>query len=406
MLLNNPLFDADEILRRINQSSTHGITALEKTRRQLKEFYFKNATDNAEIRTALENASFDDFLRLKYVLSQLFPPPPIEPQDGPPTQSSSAITQIEETQVPLKFQEEIIETQIPADLHDWQPNLSFTAINEKYGYFNEDLSFLFNKLAVACRQMTGLIEHQAYDDEMAYKLMVLFCEPQQSREQHFEIIAKKFAKLITTKQDKTIKTPFHDAFVTELNHLPKFNDVHDFRSWQAFIAQEGFKALSIFSQCAHLQPAFNNIKEAQNFLLKQTYPHAEENPKLARLCKRMLISNKGFEAGLQEVKTGWPKKERDNLPIVDIADASGQYFWVKLPPQDMRALYLGNLIPGCCQFINGHSSQCVKDGIRLSDNGFYVLLKAKKSHTEFPRVENNEINDKNYDIVAQSYDVV
>lgn len=94
MLLNNLLFDANEILQRINQLSTHGITALEKTRRQLKAFYFKNATDNDEIKTALESAYFDEFPRLKYVLSQLFPPSTIAPQNGPPAQFSSVITQI------------------------------------------------------------------------------------------------------------------------------------------------------------------------------------------------------------------------------------------------------------------------------------------------------------------------
>ncbi len=399
MLLNNLLFDADEILQRINQPSTHGITALEKTRRQLKAFYFKNATDNDEIKTALESAYFDEFPRLKYVLSKLFPSSTIAPQNGPPAQSSSVITQIE----PLKSQKEMIETQIPADLYDWQPTLFFTTINEKYAYFNEDLSPLFNKLAVACYKMTRLIENQAYNDEMPYKLMALFYDPQKSPEQNFEIIARKFDKLISTKQDKTIKTPLHDAFVTALNHFPKYADIKNVSSWQSFITQEGFKALSIFSQCAHLQPAFKNMKEAQNFLLKQTYSGAEEHPKLAKLCKSMLISNEGFEAGLKEVSSGWPKKERDNLPIVDIADDSGQYFWVKLPPQDLSAFYLGNFIPGCCQFINGHSSQCVKDGIRLSDNGFYVLLKAKKTNTTSQRMINHEINNKDYTIVAQSY---
>ena len=40
----------------------------------------------------------------------------------------------------------------------------------------------------------------------------------------------------------------------------------------------------------------------------------------------------------------------------------------------------------------------------LSDNGFYVMLKAKsKERAKQPRLTGNEVNDKDFEIVAQSY---
>ena len=50
-----------------------------------------------------------------------------------------------------------------------------------------------------------------------------------------------------------------------------------------------------------------------------------------------------------------------------------------------------------------NSCQCVKDGIHLSENGFYVLLKSKKTSCNAVRILENQINHKDYDIVAQSY---
>ena len=152
------------------------------------------------------------------------------------------------------------------------------------------------------------------------------------------------------------------------------------------------------------------------------YPRAEEHPDLAKLCMKLKIGNDGFEAGLKQVISGWPKKEKDNLPIVDIADTSKEYFWVKLPPQDMRAMYLenlpppedmqsmciGNLAPSYCESsfaINDDEfRQCIIDGMTLSDNGFYVLLKAKSTDgPRNPRIIGHEINDQDYSIVAHSY---
>ena len=376
MQLNNTLFDAETILKELKKPTRAvGRSTLEILQKKLKVNYFGDEKiSNDFVKKKITDGMFNDFPRLEHVLREIF-----------------------------KGNDQVV---IPEDLKDWSPSVTFHELNKRYGYFEEglDLTDLFNSLAVACCKMTTIIEKQAYDDEMAYKLMALFHDPNKSIDENFINIAVKFAKLIRTKQDKTITAPYHDAFVVALNHFPVYRDVEDFASWKKFMEKEGFKSLSIFAECATTRKAFESIRSANEFLLAKKYPRAEEHRELAELCKKLLIGNDGFEAGLEQVKSGWPKKETDNLPIVDIVDTSGQYFWVKLPPQDMRAMYLGNLIPGCCQHISGHSRQCVIDGMTLSDNGFYVLLKAKSSGgSSKPRVRGHEINDQDFSIVAQSY---
>ena len=152
------------------------------------------------------------------------------------------------------------------------------------------------------------------------------------------------------------------------------------------------------------------LKEAKYIQLTKVYPRAKENPDFAQFCKAYRVKNEEFESGLDFVNSGWPKKTNDNLPLVDIKlidrGTNTEYRWVKLPPEDLRALYLGIMIPGCCQVINGHSRQCVIDGTSLSDNGFYVLLKKnikpkQKSEEDSKEEEVGDLLDG--DIVAQSY---
>ena len=143
-------------------------------------------------------------------------------------------------------------------------------------------------------------------------------------------------------------------------------------------------------------------------MLKKTYPKAGENKEsaeFAAFCKSHLIDNDGFESGLEFIRAGWPTKIVDNLPDVDDIkhDVDNyEYRWVKLPQSDKHALYLGKMT-GCCQFINGDSRQCVIDGISLSDNGFYVLLKNKITQQPATESKKDGANVLDGDIVAQSY---
>jgi hypothetical protein len=378
--LNNPLFNAEDILKELSQPSKKPGTMDEKShsplkrlQKRLKTVYFEgnSGISNGDVVNEID-LRFKDFPKLQHVLKEIF-----RDKD---------------------------QVEIPKD-NDWSPSDTFQNLNRVYGYFRQepDLSHLFNRLAISGKKMS-IIENQAYDDAMAYKLMALFYDPKKNLDENFEIIASKFARLVTKNQDSPIKTPYHDAFVIALDRFPVFREVQDLDSWKTFIENQGFKSLAIFAEYATQQKAFVDIKSANQASLAKKYPRASEHPVLANLCKELLISNEGFEAGLAQVKSGWPKKETDNLPTVDIASDNGQFFWVKLPPQDMRAMYLGNLIPGCCQYINGHSKRCVIDGMTLSDNGFYVMLKAKsESQAKQPRLIRNEVNDRDFAIVAQSY---
>ena len=268
-------------------------------------------------------------------------------------------------------------------------------------YYSDNLTqaeMVFEQLKPLCRKMTQLVERQADDNEMAYKLMALFCESKDflAPDRCLNKISDGFVKVSAPFKHKK-NHPYHDAFVTELNHFPTVADAKNIQEWRGFILQFGFPGLTIFADCKLFDQVPKTLQEGQTAQLAKSYPRAQENLGFAAICKSLLIKNDGFESGLDFIKTGWPKKQSDNLPLVDIkvSDETYEYRWVKLPPDDKRALYLGNMIPGCCQFINGDARQCVIDGISLSDNGFYVLLKNKISKTMSSKLDG--------DVVAHSY---
>ena len=375
LLLNNPYLNADAIIAELQQlmhkENKQGKSPLEILQNKLKTNYFTKDMTHRDVLRELNSPRFATFPRLKYVLTTIF-----------------------NQQIHFPELEKY---------HDIPSAISFKSLNNQYGYFEHDLSALYHQLNDACRKTAILIERQAHDPAMAYKLIVLFYNPDLSEQDNFQHISVAFRNLIKMKQDKTIEKPYHDAFITALHAFPKCSQVKNIQGWKSFIRTKGFQTLKIFSECAIHREPFVTIQQAQQYLLEKKYPRALEHPALANICKKMLISEAGFNDGLKFIKSGWPKKRHDNLPNLQVTDKSGVYVWVKLPPQDMRALYLGNAIPGCCQHIDGHSSQCVKDGISLSDNGFYVLLKAKKNQTTAPCLIDEQINDKEFEIVGQSY---
>lgn len=294
---------------------------------------------------------------------------------------------------------------IPEKLVDWSPDEDeFMRLNKQYRYFDEGkgadsdiLKNCFIQLAVRCKMMVEVIEEQTYHPLLPYILMALFYDHRLKKDDNIKNISKCAEKLLKKGNH------YYDLISVK---LPVFHSEYT-PSWKAFINKESFQALASFSQFGASQNAFENIGQANDAMLVLKYPKAGESRVLANLCRNLLITNEGFEEGLSQIRTGWPKKQTDHLPIIDLKviapKEAKDYFWVKLPPQDMRALYLGNLIPECCQFINGDSRDCVIDGITRADNGFYVLLKSKTSVMSKPRIDHDQINDKDYAIVAQSY---
>jgi hypothetical protein len=373
LLLNHPLLSSDLILNELKKISVSivGVNALQVIQNKLKAIYFSRDYTTEDIFNDLKSNRFEDYPRLKYVLQQIF--------------SNHS------------------DFEIPSDLKDWHPEVSFHEINAQYEYFHEDLSLLFNRLSTACHQMTHFIENQAFDAKMPYQLLVLFYDKHLNTEDNFKHISYAFSNFEKTNKDEELANPYHDILVTNFYYLPHFSGLVNFSKWQAFIVANGVRALPVFFQCQTIGDTPIDWEQAKDYLLSQKYPRAQENLNLARICKKFVIGEQGFNAGLDFVQDVWPKKLHDNLPNLEVSDSTQQYFWLKLPPQDLRALYLGNLIPACCQFIHGASRQCVIDGVTLADNGFYILLKAKRPNTKSPRLINHEINDKEYQLVAHSY---
>ena len=374
--LNNPKLSAQGILEELKQvQSKNTVQRLNSFQVSLAKIYYdKNFNSNEldtkreDILTIITSPLFDEFPALQSVLQNVFSYKELPSLD---TINSLAIS------------ETIGNAQ------------NFATINQKYGYFNNadqlgNLTQLYQQLEPLCRKMSILVEKQAYDEEMAYKIMVL-CYPNDT----IDTIANKAMKLFKGR-DKSVNSHYHDTFVTELSPFPKSDDVNNLPGWQKFILNNGFSALQFFKECQLFDDAPATIQAAKTTLLSKTYPRANENKNFAEFCKKYRITNNEFEAGLDFIATGWPKKTTDNIPEVDILiTKTHNYRWVKLPTDDWRALYLGKMLPGCCQVINGHSAQCVKDGATLADNGFYVLLKTKPNEANADKLSG--------DVVAQSY---
>jgi hypothetical protein len=346
----------------------------------------------------------------------------------------------------------------------------FHALDEHYGYFgtesdddeeeddeaeqedtdDEDSSLLrkqhakqlFEQLAKAIHfQLTlfekhddKLVEEYAY--HFAYKLMVLFVDQAALDRDDFDVnrqfaeISAKTAQLMDIPNKK--RKPLHDTLIDL--EIPEEDDVEDLAGWQALIQENPTEALRYFEEAPRIEDAIaakanintagktpdeiaeerraflrapKTLSEAKAIFDALTYPRQAENLAFAKLCARYKVSNKRFEAALDYIKTGWPKKTEDNLPDVSFQETINNevYCWVKLPPTDKRALIMGD-ITTCCQSIDGESAECVKDSVARSDNGVYVLLRKKKRADATPIINNNgvaEINDTDFNVVGQSY---
>jgi hypothetical protein len=61
---------------------------------------------------------------------------------------------------------------------------------------------------------------------------------------------------------------------------------------------------------------------------------------------------------------------------------------------------LGKIV-NCCQYVGGEGELPTREGIQYDTNGFYVLLKSKKSNEHEPPINERGINYKKFDIVGQ-----
>ncbi|MFZ4077532.1 MAG: hypothetical protein ACOYKA_06060, partial [Legionellaceae bacterium] len=331
----------------------------------------------------------------------------------------------------LKLAEERLKA-LPLDWRADESSQQFERINGHLGYFESSLeiSELFKALARLCRTSMVVVEgNEAVTDQeiydTAYTLMVLCLQQEQAIPKLGDLI-KSVNKLID-QRDKKTKRPMQEMFLHL--QLPKANEVNDRKGWLELIKKEGERALPFFTQASKIEEKTANKKapktihaaEAAAALVK--YARGEEDPEFAALCyvydkaghdehaENGGTLEKVFNLSLEYMKTGWPKKTRDSLPnlvikgkpfIQEGKDVGAGYYWVKLPPTDKRALILGK-ITHCCQSMGGDSEECVKDGVSLEDNGFYVLLKHQRGDASKPLHDDGSINYDNFQIIGQSY---
>ena len=382
--LNHPFLTPEGILAELekkickNEIKPCAVSPIEQLQQSLKSIYFtQQGLSSKQIQTEILSEPFQQYPRLQYVLQQVF-------------QNQTSI-------------------HIPDHLKDWQNDANhLDKLNQTYQYFTitPELRVVFLRLSEAYRKIALLVEKSTCIDlnayQSAYRLMVLFYEANHNIEKNIQKIASQFVKLFK-KTDHKIRFPYHDALIVHLHHLPSKHLISEIQEWRRFIQNEGFNALCFFAQADKISTVPKSLKDARMLAISHKYKNAVHDLSFANLCKHYVIAEEVFDKGLDVIRQKWPYKHHDHLPDVEITDKSKQFTWIKLHPHDKHALILGNIIPECCQHIGGHAEQCVLNGIQLQDNGFYVLLKAKKNSSTSPKMISHQINHHDYDIVAQSY---
>lgn len=285
-------------------------------------------------------------------------------------------------------------------------------VEKKYFVFEEGKEYeilydLFNRLMLACEKMSVLIEKTDPHEVplSAYKLMALICVPGAPETFKYNYVIQQAFYLVKNNSP----TPYHEALITQLYHLSPRHHLKDFKGWKILLSKYRYQALRYFADAENIErlnsnDAPKNINIAKAISYAHKYPRAKEDIDFAEICRKQVVPNEVFCRALDYMQAGWPRKNLDDLPDVEVADATGVYFWLKLPVSDKHALILGQYTPGSCQFIGGKASICVENGIELTTNGFYVLLKRKYvSSSDVPCLIEHKINDAHYEIVGQSY---
>ncbi len=282
---------------------------------------------------------------------------------------------------------------------------NFVQLNSHYMFFpqSDNKKFIehFYKLFYACKLTADYIEKNNDANNgvaylHAYKIMALFPLPQKGSN-----IFTPFQNCIS-QNFLDNRHPIHDSLINDIPVNDPF--IKDLIGWHNLIKQYGKNAIEFFQSAQQIETHNNgkapaNIIEARQIAGKLTYQRYDEYPELALLCKHYRVKEAIFDQCLELEKI---RKKSDNIPdhLINGSDFGCKgYYLVKLPIDDPRAYILGR-ITNCCQSIGGHSEKCVIDGLTLSNNGFYVLLKGNPQ--ELP-ILNGKINYQHYSIVGQSY---
>jgi len=415
LYLNNPLLTSDSIIASFETNVLHmsqsiSPSPLNRFKSKLKSIFFstlaKDASDETVLDTLRDDTRFiTNYPKLKQVLHVIF-----------------SLKETDDKTIALHQLKSI-------DVSDWNMDIissKFKDLNTHYKYFDEQetesetIQNLFQNLASACLVVSVLFEnHNNPDDtvayDYAYKLMVLCIEDSDLKKPAnlFNKIAQETHKLLS-QIDGNIAKPFHHALLVKLT-LPVASDMSKSTDWIKLIKKEGIKIFPFFANANQIEQkiketlpdkivrAPKTLKEAESIAMLCQYHRADEDLDFADLCYRYKVSEQRFEACLDVLALGWPKKNDDSIPDILIQGdgVAENLYWLKLPTTDKRALIIGD-ITDCCFSIGGNSEQCVKDAVSLSDNALYILLK-KSGKGKADLIINGSINDKDFKIIGQAY---
>lgn len=293
----------------------------------------------------------------------------------------------------------------PFDPLDKKIEEAFLEANNKYKYFAKEASVLDLEKFAKCYKafkFRQIYEEGLSDDllvEGAYKAVVLFNGDLKILDQAIN----------TSMGASSNPHPAHDIAIKTIPELPNYQELGDsLHEWQSLIKSSktggAEKVIDNFQHAKALVPVFKkkhfpkNLKQLEGLVSLLSYKEATKAPEIARIFSKYNISESRFDNATKLLYTGKDRKKSDLIP--DVVARHGDYYAVKLPAGDPRSLILGD-ITGCCQSFDGHSKMCVKDGMILPNNGFYVYLKAKKGFD--PQNIDWENLEDSATIVGQSY---
>lgn len=153
-------------------------------------------------------------------------------------------------------------------------------------------------------------------------------------------------------------------------------DPFDTAAWGAALLKHGPEMAKMVKFAGHMPRPHDSVLETRLALAPFIYRRAGEMPELARFCATFMAEEENFDKALDlyraQKSAGFPEK---NIPALCIPGERfgmpGARFY-QLPPDDMRGLFLGELV-GCCQSVGSDGEECAVNGFTSPDAGFYVI---------------------------------
>ena len=268
---------------------------------------------------------------------------------------------------------------------------------------------------------SGDVNH--LEDAYIYKMMFLF------QSDDFDPVATlanfdKFANKYINGFDSL------KAFLSD-NRFDKYNFIqnleytkfdYDIVGMRKALPSIGYALLKNLADLSKIQSCNDgefpaNIQSFKEASLKVKFPKAHKNMKLAELCNMYDGDNTQFSDMINLMERGvlpsingklTPKKF-DNMPDVTVhyvnPDTGSNYYLVKLPSHDPRAMMLGNATGNCQTLANngGDADPFIIDGITRANNGFYVIIKQGRKAFNPTYINWGNLEKDGHEIVGQSY---